>query len=314
MLDLYKYLYKDSTLEEKNKNGEELLNTLFFEMEIEDDNVISQNIITMYEDGLISLENILDFDPDYIKPMLDKLSLDDATKIRNKMNYEDLIKLVDDVFLAPNVSDESKFIIVMNLFGEDTEEDKDARETYISLLEFDGESERRALPTGEKKKFTGNTSSSQSNKYVYPDFVKWKFYKALDKDVRVTRYSNGYVEFASSKLGVRIIEKYYDGDKPAYGTATYIVNEKDYRDNQAELITLTRTGKILESSQMKQIVPRKDRIAHRTQSAQKTWMDEIVKYFDVDFERELDTRYTKEELKELKETIEKYKTQYEMIL
>lgn len=313
MLELYKQLCKSFTPEEKSKNGEELLNTLFFEMQIEDDNVISQNIITMYEDGLISLENILDFDSDYIKPMLDKLSLDDAAKIRKKMSYEELVKLVDSVFLSENISDESKFIMIMNLFGEDTKEDKDARETYISLLEFDGESERRAHPTGRKRTLTGN-SSSQSNKYVYPDFVKWKFYKALDKDVRVTRYSNGYVEFASSKLGVRIIEKYYDGDKPAYGTATYMMSEKDYRDNQAELITLTRTGKILESSQMKQIVSRKDRIAHRTQSTKKTWMDEIVRYFDIDFEREFDTRYTEEELKELRETIEKYKTQYEMIL
>lgn len=313
MLELYKQLCKSVTPEEKSKNGEELLNTLFFEMQIEDDNVISQNIITMYEDGLISLENILDFDSDYIKPMLDKLSLDDAAKIRKKMSYEELVKLVDSVFLSENISDESKFIMIMNLFGEDTKEDKDARETYISLLEFDGESERRALPTGGKRTLTGN-SSSQSNKYVYPDFVKWKFYKALDKDVRVTRYSNGYVEFASSKLGVRIIEKYYDGDKPAYGTATYMMSEKDYRDNQSELITLTRTGKILESSEMKRIVPRKDRIAHRTQSTKKTWMDEIVRYFDIDFEREFDTRYTEEELKELRETIEKYKTQYEMIL
>ena len=66
--------------------------------------------------------------------------------------------------------------------------------------------------------------SIDSNRYVYPDFVKWKFYNALDKDVRATRYANGFVEFASSKLGSRIIEKYYDGDKPAYGTATYILS------------------------------------------------------------------------------------------
>lgn len=111
----------------------------------------------------------------------------------------------------------------MNLLGEDTEEDRKARDSYLKKLDFDNTSARKATPKG-KRVFTGK-GTTESNKFVYPDFVKWKFYKALDKDVRVTRYTNGFVEFASSKLGVRIIEKYYEGNKPAYGIPTFILPE-----------------------------------------------------------------------------------------
>lgn len=85
------------------------------------------------------------------------------------------------------------------------------------------------------------------------------------------------------------------------------------KKNQSNLITLRPKGNILEEVSLREITPKKDRIAHRTQSEDKTWMDEMIKYFDIDFSRINDTRYTVEELKNLQKIVEKYKRQYVII-
>lgn len=162
------------------------------------------------------------------------------------MTFEELEEMLDNIFDDPEFSDERKFIIVMDLLGEDTERDEEAREFYLEMLDFNNDSERKAKSQGTRKIKNPGVGGNDSTKYVYPDVIKWKFYKALDPECRVTRYSNGFVEFASSKLGARIIEKYYDGDKPAYGTATYILSEESYRENANDLVTIVPNGSILE--------------------------------------------------------------------
>lgn len=289
--------------------GDELLEEYYIEMDVSDEDVLQESLKTLYEDGLIGLENIVHMDNTYIIPMLDKLSIEDTKKVRNSMSKIELEDMLDKIFDDQEFSDERKFIIIMNMFGEDSKEDRESREFYLSMLDFDN-SEKKSKRKGIKKQRNGE-STKDSNKYVYPDFVKWKFYNALDKDVRATRYANGFVEFASSKLGVRIIEKYYDGDKPAYGVATYVLSEEEFRRNEGELVTIGINGNtIMESAVLREIVPREDRIAHRTQSEDKTWMDEVVKHF----KEEIGTRYSKFEQDNLDETVKKYKTNYEMIM
>lgn len=303
--------YNNISLEKRHDFGNELLENYYINMDVTDEDVLRESVKNFYEDGLIDLENILQIDRDYIIPMLDRLSLEDAVKVRNGMTFEQLEDMLDKIFDDPEFTDERKFIVVMNLLGEETEEDKQAREFYLGLLDFSN-GERKAKTTGTRN--IVHKGGKESNKFVYPDFVKWKFYKALDKDVRVTRYSNGFVEFASNKLNARIIEKYYDGDKPAYGTATYILSNEQFRNNENNLVTILPNAVILESASLREITPRKDRIAHRTQSTDKTWMDEMIKYFDIEYERENDSRYSKSELQELQAVVKKYKTEYEMIM
>ena len=66
----------------------------------------------------------------------------------------------------------------------------------------------------------------------------------------------------------------------------------------------------MESAVLREIVPREDRIAHRTQSEDKNWMDEVVKYF----KEEIESRYSENEKENLSDTVQKYKTNYEMIM
>lgn len=298
---------------EKVAFGEDLLAKYYVELEV-DEADMQESIKVLYEDGFIELENIINLDKKeqkYLIPMLDTLSIKDADKIRSNMTFEELINMLDTIFVDPSFNDERKWIIVMNLLGEETEQDKKAREEYLEMLDFDNETERKAKSKGTRKIKNHGTGGNDSAKNIYPDAVKWKFYKALDKDARVTRYSNGFVEFASSKLGVRIIEKYYDGNKPAYGTATYILPEDEYRKHEGDLVTIIPNGLILESTTLRDITPRKDRIAHITKSTDKTWMDQMVRYFGIDYEREDDPRYSKQELQELQATVSKYKTKFD---
>ena len=294
---------------EKIEFGDSLLADYYIEMEVSDEAILSESLKVLYEDGFIGLENIVHMDNSYIIPILDKLSMEDTKKVRNSMSKENLEEMLDKIFDDKEFSDERKFIIIMNMFDEDSKEDTEAREFYLSLLEFEDSEKRKSKKKSTRQK-TGK-GGSDSNRYVYKDNVKWKFYKALDKDVRARRYANGFVEFASTKLGVRIIEKYYDGDKPAYGVATYILTEEEFRRNQSDLVTISKNGnEIMESAVLREIVPRTDRIAHRTQSEDKTWMDEMVKYFS----DKISSRYEKKEIEQLQDTVQKYKTDYEMIL
>ena len=297
--------------EDKKEFGNDLLDMYYVGMGVEDDRMLRETLKLLYEDGLIGLENIAYLEPKYIRPMFDKLSLDDAMKVKGSMSFETLTEMFDSIFMDPEFTDERRFIAVMNFFGDDTKEDGDAREFYLAMLDNDAK-EKRVRSTGKKRE-KGDNIHAPGNKYVYPDFVKWKFYKALDKDCRVTRYANGFVEFASSKLGSRIIEKYYDGDKPAYGTATYILSEQDFRMNEGDLVTVSYSGDVMESAILREITPRKDRVAHRTQSENRTWMHDMIRHFGIDLEKMQDSRYSQEELKELQTVLERYKTEYELM-
>lgn len=305
--------YNNIPQTEKINFGEDLLAKYYIEFEVSEED-LQESIKVLYEDGFIELENIMNLDKKeqkYLIPMLDSLSIKDADIVRNNMSFDELTKMIDSIFVDSTFNNERRWIIVMNLLGGDTDKEKEAREGYIELLDFDKDTERKPKSKGKRKIENHDTKGNDSAKNIYPDTVKWKFYRALDKDARVTRYSNGFVEFASSKLGVRIIEKYYDGNKPAYGTATYILSEDEYRKNESNLVTIIPNGLILESTTLREITPRKDRIAHITKSTDKTWMDQMVRYFGIDYEREDDTRYSKEELKELQVTVSKYKTKFD---
>lgn len=315
-LVLFKKYNEELSEAQRTDLGNQLLEKYYIDMGVEDNQLLSESIRIMYEDGLIELENIINLDSSYIIPMLDSLSLADASKVRNSMSFDAVLDMLDKIFSSEEFSNERKFIIMMNLLNEGTEEDKEAIDLYRGLLDFD-ENEKKTKGKGKKckgkdKDDDDSIDTPESKMYIYPDSIKWRFYKALDKDMRVTRYSNGYVEFVSPKLGKRIIEKYYDkAGKQAYGTATYVLSNEDFKEHQDELITMSGREKILETTTLRKITPRTDRIVHRTKSKDKSWMQAVAKYFDIDLEN--DSRYTQEEIENLRATIEQYKDRYEVI-
>ena len=124
-------------------------------------------------------------------------------------------------------------------------------------------------------------------------------------------------------MGIRIIEKYFDVDKhgnqfgrDAYGCSTYIIKESKYIENYDRLIdSSSDDGELLLNSKtLTAIVPREDRVRHNTQSQSKNWMRTMAKYFDIDLESDIDlindSRYTKEELENIRSIIITYENKY----
>ena len=83
--------------------------------------------------------------------------------------------------------------------------------------------------------------------------------------------------------------------------------------NEGDLVTVSYSGDVMESAILREITPRKDRVAHRTQSENRTWMHDMIRHFGIDLEKMQDSRYTEEELKELQTVLERYKTEYELM-
>ncbi len=295
---------------------DDMLGTYYLDMGVEKEDLLQESLLKMYEDKIIQLENILTVGSEYIIPMLDKLTLQDAKEIRKLISMEQLEKMLDAVFLDDNCkykfSDQRKFIIAMNLLNEETEEDRDLRELYLSTLPFNKE-ERLRNSSSRRNKL--NNPTNTFNKYIYPDSIKWKFFQSLDPNMVVKMYTNGYVEFSSPKLDCRIIEKYYEEGKKVYGHATFLVPNDIYKENEDRLVTevLGNESAIIEPSILRDITPPGNKVIHRTQSKDRTWMDDIIKHLNIDFEREDDSRYSPEELKSIQKEIESLKRKYERI-
>lgn len=287
--DKFLKMFKNYTY---NSNGSELLENYYLDLEIEDDELLQESIKSFYEDRLVNLADIVTLDNKYVMPMVDKLTLEDSRKMRENMTFDETTDLLDEIFESDEYTEEQKYVIMMNLLCMKTDDDRDAIKYYRSQLSISNEEKRSYNKTGKhREKGNGQTY----NKHVYPDDVKWDLFRILDKDATISRYSNGYVEINSSKIPYRIIEKYYDknGDY-AYGTATYFVEDQVYNSNIGDLITNTKTGDVLETAVLREIVPRgKDRIPHITRGnaeskeglSKSAWMRKIAERFGYTFDR-----------------------------
>ena len=71
---------------------------------------------------------------------------------------------------------------------------------------------------------------------------------------------------------------------------------------------------LLNDKVLLKIVLRKDRVIHNTQSASKNWLRTMAEYFNIDLETGLelvnDSRYTQEELAEIRRVIKEYENQW----
>ena len=315
-----------------------------------EENIVIEALREMYKDSVITLEDIEYLDSSYLQVIImdnlfakGELNLDDTEKIKNSISAEALKNIILNIVRNPNITRSQKFALIMNVYNTGTKEESEISEELLEELRlaYDGTdfgNNGTAQPT-QKKKVTTQLSTQNNNKsktnveWVYPKYVKWKFLKALDKDAEVKLYAGGYVEVYSKKLDARIIERYFETDKSgddfaidAYGHATFILSDADYRANQGDLVSQrvcknTINGKkqvsieeYMSREALVRIVDPKDRIRHNTHSQTKNWMREMAKYFNIDLDTDLslvqDSRYTKEELEALRDVIRTYENAY----
>ena len=332
-----KYKLDGLSDEEKSSFIDELLLTYCVELEHENEQVIPETLRQMYKDGIISFENISDLDQSYLQTVIidimfvrGELSLDDTRKLRETLSLEALIGILNKAMANSSITQTQKISLIMNIFHNGIEDEERAdkflsqlhAEHYVGVKYTDLIIENQPKKKQDLPGIDTDGIKDLSKEWVYPKYVKWEFLNALDKDAIITVYANGYVEAYSKKLGVRIIEKYFDVDKEgnqfgrdAYGHATFIVTESAYRDNFEFLVDNFSDGEpLLNPKSLSAIVPREDRIRHNTHSQSKNWMRSMAKYFDIDLDGDLDlikdTRYTREELEFIRNIIITYENAY----
>lgn len=330
--------------EEKENFIDDLLLTYCLELEHDNEQIIPETLRNMYKDGIIKFENISTLDQSYLQTVIidlmfvrGELSLDDTRRLRETLSLEALTGILNKAMVNPSITQTQKVSLIMNIFHDGIEDEKRA-DKFLSQLHakhyvgvkytdliFDGkhieipEEKPVDIPVDKTKPVS---KKQYSKELVYPKYVKWKFLSALDKDAIVTVYANGYVEACSRKLGVRIVEKYFEVDrdgnsfgKSAYGHATFIVKESRYIENIERLVDNHSGGELLLNQRtLSSIVPTRDRVIHNTKSSSKNWMRSMAKYFDIDLENDLelvnDSRYTREELEYIRYVINTYENSY----
>lgn len=322
---------------------------LYFCIENEE-NIVIETLRVMYKDSVISLEDIEHLDSSYLQVIImdnlfakGELNLDDTEKIKNSISADALKNIILNIVRNPDITRSQKFALIMNVYNTGSLKEAEASEELFNELKliYDGIDVGKVDRTKEAKKVKTavpvtppkEKNEKKNIEWVYPKYVKWKILKALDKDAEIKLYAGGYVEVYSKKLDARIIERYFETDKSgddfgrdAYGYATFILSDADYRAHQGELITQKacetvisgQTRMVIEEYMSREallrIVSAKDRKRHNTHSKTKNWMIEMARHFEIDLETDLelveDSRYTKEELRILRETIKKYGNAY----
>lgn len=333
-----KYKMSLLTEDEKREKIEELIIQYCFEIAEEDQENINETLREMYKDGIINFEDIKKIDESYLKTLLidvmlkrGELTLDDTNKLRESLTLNDAIGIVEAAFADDNINEDQRFILVMNMFHKDTKEDDEQRNKFLDRFRYTNYRGKNNMATGkddatytdDNEKKWKRKEVKESRQYVYPIFVKWIFFNALDKDAMITKYSNGYIEVNSKKLGVRIIEKYFEINgkthkikEESYGQRTFIISDEKFRENLANIIKEKEDGtREIDISFLKATVSKEDRISHNTQSQEKNWMRSMARYFSINLNIDIkelseNSVYSKEELTRLKDLVERYENAY----
>ena len=334
--------YKISKLKGKERKDfmDEFLLTYCLDFEHDDEQVVPETLRQMYKDGIVSFEEISSISNEYLQTVIidlmfvrGELSLEDTKKLRDILSLEALVAIVNAAMVNSAISQTEKVSLIMNIFHNGIE-DQEIADRFLSQLHAEhyvGVSYEELIDKDKARKRKkqqvvdgGEVSPKDPSKeWVYPKYVKWEFLNALDKDAMITVYANGYVEAYSRKLGVRIIEKYFEVDRDgnqfsrdAYGYATFVIDENTYIENLDMLVDSHSRGELLLNPKTLSflVTDKNDRIRHNTHSINKNWMRSMAKRFEIDLETDLDlvndSRYTKEELEKLRDIITRYEHEY----
>ena len=279
-----------------------------------------------------------------------ELSLEDIRRLRNSLQDEALVELLNGCLPDDKIPFSKKVNLIRNIFYRDRYDDEIAKlflaqingttyngVKYNDVLDIlkknknkNGENEESKTSEINDETNSGQNSENKSDSKnaelskpkIYPQYIRRLLFYALDPNIILRECKNGYTIAFSPKLNSVIVEKtaqlrkgHLGYDQEPYGYSTRILKMEDFYANQDKLIeTLWNGEEILNEEVLLKIVPRKDRVAHNTQSKSKNWLRAMAEYFGIDLEIDLelvnDSRYTKEELAEIRSVITEYEHQW----
>ena len=137
--------------------------------------------------------------------------------------------------------------------------------------------------------------SVNQNKFVTDPCSRWKLISALDKEYSQEYLEDGHLITYLSNEEKYIIEKLFDKHRrPAYGAATYILDERTFKENRDKIIQENKINKNELVALRKQESSSVKKIIHSG------WGNAILKYFDVKESK----KYTKEQCRVIQGLVE----------
>ena len=254
-----------------------------------------EHIYNLYRKGLLIIDTVIDY---VGYDAVSKLFASGELKPRDvKRLMSDKIlteSMLEEVFKNSELTESQKLILVYSSFSSDDEKDAEMRNKFISYM-----SERKetvSKPSGEKRERTeeDNTHESQVRNVTDP-WTRWSLISSLDKDYSQEYLKDGYIIFYLPNRSKYVIEKLYDkNNRPAYGAATYVLDESVFEKNKDEILAdgcINRSCLVTLNQEKRQGVKK---LVHTG------WASALVRYFDIENSKE----YTEEEKNDIKEKAE----------
>lgn len=321
---IFKALKIDETLAEarlrrENKDNKKVLDELdskIKERQIEvSSNILDQSLELLEEDklydlyrmGLIHIEVLVDFvGPTAINDLYatGELKPLDARKLYNDGIIDE--NAIESVLKDGNLSETQKLVLIYSTFPSMDQEDKEIRERLISYM--DKIDDTKTSTNNGTRNHIGGSNPVVTNKYYTDPCARWNFIASFDKDYTQNYLTDGTIIFYLPNEQKYIIEKLYDkNNKPAYGAATYILEENLFDKIKNDLIVNEKIDRSVLIELHKQKNKGIKKFIHTG------WANSMMKFFDLQNEE----KYSKEEIErkqKLAKQVEISKTKEEDIL
>lgn len=286
--DLYKTLrVLEKTLEEKKEDANEILEA--FDVFLSED-----KIQELYKMGLVPLDTYIEF---VGSPAISNLYSKGELKPVDARRLFDENVITKDMIIGllrkKEIDDGKKLTLIYSTFPE--KEDESLRDEFIKYVKTDKKS---AYNKSGNSPTTGELTikGKKGSRYYTDPSARWHLMTSLDEEYSFEYKSDGSAIFYLPKQKKYIIEKLYNqNNEPAWGAATYILDEEKYEENKDSIIendVVNRTNLANLRGE-----PGVKRVIHTG------WSSAICKFFDI----EDSSKYTEEQIKKIK----KYSKQVE---
>lgn len=289
----YRRLYKLLKLEGKSLQEQKENADLLIEESM--DLLEEDKMYDLYHMGLIPVDTAIEFVGQ--EALIKAFASGELKPNDSKRLYDEgviTIQMIREVLKDRGIDDGQKLVLIYSTFP-----DREDVKTRAKLLDYlnDASDNFKGPTKGQRKKKEPekNTTFIPQNKFVTDPCSRWKLISALDKEYSQEYLEDGHLITYLSNEEKYIIEKLFDKHRrPAYGAATYILDERTFKENRDKIIQENKINKNELVALRKQESSSVKKIIHSG------WGNAILKYFDVKESK----KYTKEQCRVIQGLVE----------
>ena len=289
----YRRLYKLLKLEGKSVQEQKENADLLIEESM--DLLEEDKMYDLYHMGLIPVDTAIEFVGQ--GALIKAFASGELKPNDSKRLYDEgviTIQMIREVLKDRGIDDGQKLVLIYSTFP-----DREDVKTRAKLLDYlnDASDNFKGPTKGQRKKKEPekNTTFTPQNKFVTDPCSRWKLISALDKEYSQEYLEDGHLITYLSNEEKYIIEKLFDKHRrPAYGAATYILDERTFKENRDKIIQENKINKNELVALRKQESSSVKKIIHTG------WGNAILKYFDVKESK----KYTKEQCRVIQGLVE----------